>query len=197
MFWSAKGCIEEAPPTGSIFEFAIPSTKAEWGERGHELFLRGQFSAAIDCFEPRFPRELAIAKAFQLREDAEAIPHYQVVKRERAFISAAEAFVRCVNDASEREREWTDYHRIAAKCYAHGGDPRSAAKHYISANDLEKGVQQYESGGHYDHIVSLLESRRKDLSPVLQNRLIRVCRIHFYRHGLARYDAPSAQVTLY
>jgi len=187
VFWTKRGfiSIRDAPSSSTnIFRGFMESTPEQWAESGHKLFNYGRFEQAIHCFErANLRREVGIAKAFQLREEAKS--NLQPSEREKAFRAAGDAFIKCIKEANGIER--TSYYRDAAKCFASAGDVRQAASFYITSEDFASAARQYQKGEHFDDLVRLLECDQEKISKWYRDELFESCVRHYYGKKILRF----------
>ncbi|KAI6110793.1 hypothetical protein EDD16DRAFT_1710655 [Pisolithus croceorrhizus] len=178
--WSDEGLIEVAPST-DICRYIGESSPEQWAASGYKLFNAGQFQEAIRCFERAdLPRQLRIAQAYQLRQIATLT--VRATERQRAFLAAAEAFVRCAGEALGAQK--TSFYGDAAKCYASADNYLNAAKFYIDADDFAGAVGQYRKAGRFDKLVQILARHSEDITASLKNEVLYICVVHYSRDGL-------------
>ena len=187
MFWTNRGLIKirDAPSSSTnIFQGFVESTPEQWAESGHKLFNYGRFEQAIHCFErAHLPRELGVAKAFQLREEAKS--NLQPSERRNAFRTAGEAFIKCANEVTGIER--TSYYRDAAKCFASAGEIRRAASLYIDSEDFAGAARLYQRAELFDGLVRLLECHQEKISKWYKDELFESCVRHYYKKEMLRF----------
>ncbi|KAI5997140.1 hypothetical protein EDD15DRAFT_2364627 [Pisolithus albus] len=178
--WSSEGLIEVAPPT-DICRYIGKSSPKQWAASGYKLFNAGQFQEAIRCFERAdLPRQVRIAKAYQLRQVATST--VRASGRQGAFLAAAEAFVRCADETTGTQK--TDFYGDAAKCYASADHHLDAAKFYIVADDYAGAAAQYRKAGRFDRIVQILAYHPGKLTESLKQELLYTCVVHYSRNNL-------------
>ncbi|KAF9224470.1 hypothetical protein BS17DRAFT_766503 [Gyrodon lividus] len=122
---------------------SVSSTPEEWAALGHSLFKHKRYPQAMRCFErTSLPREVAVTKAYHLRELARAsVGVTSSGKQQEAFRTAATAFWVCGVNTLTRERH--HYYRNAADCYIHAGNDHLAAKAYFHAEEYELAAKRY------------------------------------------------------
>src|ERR1700683_3352895 len=129
---------------------AVSSTPEEWTDVGKSLFQHKRYIQAMHCFERAgMHREVAVANAYCLRDQARIIPsgHRQ---SEAAFLKAAEAFIECAVAATKEKRA---YYRAAGECFVKYGDNDRAAKAYLCAEEYTLSAQLYRKEGSFDDAV--------------------------------------------
>ncbi|KAI6141023.1 hypothetical protein BKA82DRAFT_4205805 [Pisolithus tinctorius] len=179
-FWSKDGLIDVAPP-GNISQYIGESTPEQWAASGYKLFNAGQFQEAIRCFErANLPTQLRIAQAYRLREVAMLTS--QARERQKAFLSAAEAFVECAGEAHGTQK--TSFYGAAAKCYGLADSVHQAAKFYINADDFAGAAKQYHKAGCFDEIAQILKRYHEKIAKSYKNELLYICVVHYSRNGL-------------
>ncbi|KIM51667.1 hypothetical protein SCLCIDRAFT_33255 [Scleroderma citrinum Foug A] len=187
-FWTKRSLITDAPQRANIFQYAVESTPEQWAESGHKLFDCGRFEQAIHCFErAHLPRELRIAKAFQLREEARSI--LQPSEHQNACITAAEAFIQCTQE-SIGNVEKNNYYRYAAKCYASAGHIHGAADFYIASDDFASAAKEYQKAGYFDDLVSLIKRYPEKITKWYKDQLFELCVRHYYGSKILRSPIP-------
>lgn len=168
----------------NILDFTASTRLEQWAASGRKLLFAERYKEAIHCFKRGdAPRELRIAQAFQLREDAKCI--LEAHEQQPAFLGAAEAFKCCAKEAAESER--VDYYRNAAECYARAGEAKIAADFYTLCEDFEEAAKQYDRAKHHNEIVRMFECHHRKISPNYDGILFVVCRQH-YCHQNIRYS---------
>ncbi|KAI6140812.1 hypothetical protein BKA82DRAFT_31698 [Pisolithus tinctorius] len=179
-FWSKDDLIDVAPP-GNISQYIGESTPEQWAASGYKLFNAGQFQEAIRCFErANLPTQLRIAQAYRLREVAMLTS--QARERQKAFLSAAEAFVECAGEAHGTQK--TSFYGAAAKCYGLADSVHQAAKFYINADDFAGAAKQYHKAGCFDEIAQILKRYHEKIAKSYKNELLYICVVHYSRNGL-------------
>src|ERR1700691_6117195 len=106
MFWTTKNLVQNCTPGTDVPRLAVSSTPEEWADFGKSLFQHQRYVQAMHCFERAgMHREVAVANAYRLRDQARIIPsaHDQ---REDAYIVAAEAFIECAVTATKEKRAY-------------------------------------------------------------------------------------------
>ncbi|KIN93343.1 hypothetical protein M404DRAFT_515786 [Pisolithus tinctorius Marx 270] len=187
VLWSKEDLIDVAPPGANIRQYAHNSTAEQWAASGYKLFNAGQFQQAIRCFERgNRPEQLQIARAYQLRESA--VLTFQAGERQKAFLTAAEAFVRCADDAPSTRK--SGFYGHAAKCYASANDFLKAAKLYTDANDFAGAAMQYHKAGRFDEIAQILYHHREKISASYRDELLFICVVHYYHRNRLRPPVP-------
>ncbi|KAI6128061.1 hypothetical protein EDD16DRAFT_1824810, partial [Pisolithus croceorrhizus] len=180
--WLKEGLIDIAPPGTDVCQYIQkPSSLEQWAASGYKLFNTGQFQEAARRFErAKCVREHQIAEAYRLREVA--ISTLQAGEREKAFLSAAEAFAQCAGDTFDAEK--TGFHREAAKCYALADRVHKAVECYIAADDFSGAAEQYRKAGCFDEIVQILSRHPEKITESCRNKLLYTCVMHYSRNGL-------------
>ncbi|KAI6141395.1 hypothetical protein BKA82DRAFT_2640811 [Pisolithus tinctorius] len=177
--WSEKGLIDVAPPGTDICHYAEKSTPEQWAASGYKLFNAAQFQEAGRCFErANLPRQLQVARAYGLYEIA--MSTVEAGKRQKALIDAAEALVRCADEAPGTEK--TDFYGDAARCYALADNTDDSARFYIKADDFTGAAEQYRKADRFGDIVDILDRHPEKITTTCRNKLLYVCVVHYYRN---------------
>ncbi|KAI6100008.1 hypothetical protein EV401DRAFT_2215392 [Pisolithus croceorrhizus] len=156
--WSDEGLIEVAPST-DICRYIGESSPEQWAASGYKLLT-------LDNSKRRFIATLTV----------------RATERQRAFLAAAEAFVRCAGEALGAQK--TSFYGDAAKCYASADNYLNAAKFYIDADDFAGAVGQYRKAGRFDKLVQILARHSEDITASLKNEVLYICVVHYSRDGL-------------
>ena len=106
-----------------ISSFGISSSPEEWEKFARSLFEKKRYAHAMECFQKAsLHREAGVANAYYLRKKAGTTPSGQGsnLRRKRAFVIAADAFVDCAFSAA-LDSEKPFYYRSAAQCFEQCG----------------------------------------------------------------------------
>ena len=186
-FWSSRNLLRSPTPNANILDFIASTRPEQWAASGRKLLSAERYKEAIHCFKRGdSPRELRIAEAFRLREDAKCI--LETDEKQSAFTTAADAFSSCAEEATGSER--IDYYRNAAECYALAGQAKKAANFYILCSDFEEAAKQYDRARRHDEIVRMFEAHHRKILPNYGGTLFTLCRQH-YCHQNIRYRTFS------
>ena len=193
-FWSSRNLLRPPTLNAHILDFVSSTRPEQWAASGRKLLLSGErYKEAIHCFKRGdSPRELRIAEAFQLREDVKCI--LEADKRHSAFVTTADAFHVCAEEATGSER--IDYYRNAAECYALAGQAKKAADFYILCSDFEEAAKQYDHARRRDKIVCMFEAHHRKISPNYGGILFTICR-QYYCHQNIRYRTFSGILSVH
>ena len=186
-FWSSRNLVISPTSNANILDFIASTRPEQWAASGRKLFSAERYKEAIHCFKRGdSPRELRIAEAFQLREDAKC--NLERDERHSAFAATANAFHVCAEEAVGSER--IDYYRNAAECYALAGRAKKAADFYILCSDFDEAAKQYDRARRRDEIVRMFETHHRKIPRNYGGILFTVCRQH-YCHQNKRYRTFS------
>lgn len=137
---------------------------------------------AKHCFaRASLPREVAIADAYYLREQARATPlgaGPAAVARSRAFLAAAEAFLICAEDAKKEKRA---YFRNAAGCFERGGDNGRAASAYVCAEEYTAAAKLYRDLGQFDEAVRVIKTYKQNMDADVVQDIVDHSRLFYFR----------------
>lgn len=165
---------------------AVSSSPEEWATSGKSLFQNKRYLQAKHCFErASLHREVAVADAYHLREQARAIPagsRHTNFARFEAFLAAASAFVDCANVATKEKRA---YFRNAADCFIQGGNDRKAAHAYMDAEEYNLAAKLYRKCGMFDEAVQVAKDYEKMMDANVVESIIDVARLFYFKeHNL-------------
>ncbi|KIJ59804.1 hypothetical protein HYDPIDRAFT_118051 [Hydnomerulius pinastri MD-312] len=180
MVWSSRKQVQNCTPGTDVPHLAVSSTPAEWEASGRSLFTHKRYPQAIHCFaRASLPRMVAIAHAFQLREDARAkIGIASQKDQEQAFLTAADAFSKSGDDAPAGTDK-LHYYRNAADCYIRAGDDRKGAVAYVAAQEYDLAARRYRKAGLFDNTLQILHKHPRKISPESTDELYNVCRLFY------------------
>jgi len=127
-------------------------------------------------------REVAICRAFLLRENARVVPDDQVKEREDAFAEAGEAFSACVNEhLSHKRRERLVYYTNAAECFIQGRKLMEAGDCFVHAEQYSRAARVYREGGHFDQMVEVLEEHADKIEPNIVAQLKKIAQMNYLK----------------
>jgi tetratricopeptide (TPR) repeat protein len=148
---------------------------------GRSLFKKKRYAHAIQCFEKAsLQKEAAVAKAYLLREEAQAMPscEHDNVLRTRAFTKAAEAFIKSAASASV---ERTTYYRIAAECFRECAELIKAAQLYIDAEEFGIGAQLYLDSEMHSHAIRVIRKHERKMRRGIVDQILFRCRLYYFQ----------------
>ncbi|KIJ60092.1 hypothetical protein HYDPIDRAFT_32519 [Hydnomerulius pinastri MD-312] len=180
MVWSSRKQVQNCTPGMDVPRLAVSSTPAEWESFGRSLFTHKRYPQAMHCFERAFlPRMVAIAHAFQLREEARAKVGIASQKdQQQAFLTAADAFSKSGDDAPAGPDK-LQYHHNAADCYIRAGDDRKAAIAYVAAQEYDLAARRFRKAGLFDNTLEILHKHPQGVSSESTDELYNVCRLFY------------------
>ncbi|KIJ60090.1 hypothetical protein HYDPIDRAFT_99369 [Hydnomerulius pinastri MD-312] len=180
MVWSSRKQVQNCTPGTDVPHLAVSSTPAEWETFGRSLFTHKRYPQAMHCFaRASLPRMVAIAHAFQLREEARAKVGIASQKnQQQAFLTAADAFSKSGDDAPAGTDK-LQYHRNAADCYIRAGDDRKAALAYVAAQEYDQAARRYRKAGLFDNTLEILHEHPQKISSESTDELYNVCRLFY------------------
>jgi tetratricopeptide (TPR) repeat protein len=160
--WSSQDLIRICTPGMEVPRLAVSSTVEEWEKSGNaDLLTRGAFAQlclrpgrtlfrskrylqAMHCFDRAgLPREMAVAEAYLHRENARTLTggtKQLEGERARAFVVAADEFVRCAQEAVNEKQA---YYRAAGECYAQANQHKAAGKAFLDATEYTLSARHY------------------------------------------------------
>lgn len=147
------------------------------------MFTNKRYEQALVAFHRAGrTREVAICRAFLLRENARGIPDDQVKERADAFSEAGEAFSTCARESlPDRERERLAYYSNAAECFSQGGRLKEAGDCFVRVEKYSKAARAYREGGHFDEMVEVLEGHGDQIEHGLLARLKKVAQTNYFK----------------
>ncbi|KAM5542268.1 hypothetical protein V8D89_004141 [Ganoderma adspersum] len=184
--WADRELVEEHRPDMPMPTLAVSSGKEEWADAARSLFVKRQYSEAVDAFERAGrPQERLVALAYSLREEARASfanTRGVVSSQSSAFVKAAEAFIDSVYGALEPEDRRT-YYRIAAECYVRGGDDGKAGAAYRDAAEYTLAAKHFRKAGMFDEAIAVVQSHEKDIPRDVVQSIIDVSKLYYIREN--------------
>jgi hypothetical protein len=127
--------------------------------------------------------KVAVANAYSLREQAQAIPlgrrQYEHSSSKAAFLVAAKAFIDCAVTAAKEKQT---YYRIAGYCFANHGDNEKAAQAYLNAEEYTLAAQLYRMDGRFEDAIHVIENHREKMEPDVVENILGVVRLVYFRN---------------
>jgi tetratricopeptide (TPR) repeat protein len=162
----SRGQIQNCLPGDEISDFAVTSSKDDWGKRAMNLFDSQKYAQAKDSFmRANNPRMTAVANAYVLQE--EALKMLSTTKtRPAAFESAAQAFLACARDARESGSDkYKVFYQLAAKCLEEAGNIIKAAENYRIAEKFTKAAILFRKSGKFDDAYDIINNYSDKVTP--------------------------------
>ncbi|KZP30397.1 hypothetical protein FIBSPDRAFT_1038357 [Athelia psychrophila] len=186
MVWESKDQVQSCTPGVDVPQLAVSSSTEEWASTGKSLFQNKRYNQAMHCFERAgMVREVAVAKAYSLRERARAIPPTnhaaEDALRKTAFTDAAEAFLECAASAKIKNERRT-YYGIAGDCYVVLDAYHRAADAYLAGDSFSKAAIGYRKAGSFQEAVEVIRQHRQDMDTSVANSVMDVARLHCFRN---------------
>ncbi|KIJ60080.1 hypothetical protein HYDPIDRAFT_117540 [Hydnomerulius pinastri MD-312] len=180
MVWSSRKQVQNCTPDTDVPHLAVSSTPAEWETFGRSLFTHKRYPQAMHCFaRASLPHMVAIAHAFQLREDARTkIGIASQKDQQQAFLTAADAFSKSGDDAPAGSDKLY-YYRNAADCYIRAGDDRKGAVAYVAAQEYDLAARRFRKAGLFDNTLEILHKHPQKISSESTHELHNVCRLFY------------------
>ncbi|EJF58550.1 P-loop containing nucleoside triphosphate hydrolase protein, partial [Dichomitus squalens LYAD-421 SS1] len=186
LLWATKGVVEEHIPGTPIPKLAKSSRKEEWANAARSLFVKRQYSEAVDAFERAgLAQERRVALAYHLRDSARMSPvnaRGKELSQSAAFSRAAEGFVAAAQGAGEPEDQRT-YYRIAAECYVRCGDSGKAGAAYRHAGEYTLSAQHFRKAGMFDDAVEVIQVHETDVRPDVAQSIIDVSKLYYIKEN--------------
>ena len=162
----------------------MSSTPQEWEETGRSLFTNKRYSQAMHCFERAgLDREVAVAHAYFLREDARATARHDLSKlSQKAFCAAAEAFLKCAQSAIN-SKESATFLRNAGECLERADEDFRAAEVYKQAQEFTKAAKLYRKTAKFDEAVAVVTENRSQVAEEVAEYIIGVAKLFYFKSG--------------
>ena len=165
---------------------AVRSGTQEWAEAARLLFIKRQYSKAMDAFERAdLPQERRVSLAYNLREQARAAPvitRGKDLSQSAAFAKAAEAFVDAVPGAPKLEDQQA-YYRIAAECYVRSGNNGKAGAAYRDAGQYTLAATHFRKAGMFDEAVAVVQSHGQEVDPDVSQSIVNVSKLYYIKEN--------------
>lgn len=195
IFWAAKGLVTTTSDT-ELPRLAVGSSLDEWESSGRSLFSKKRYAHAMQCFQrASLSREEAVAEAYLLRDQARAVPpgqHDNGNMRSKAFIDAAEAFVRCALSASVGKRA---YYRTAAACFKESDKLSEATQNYLNAEDFDSAAKVFCDAQKFDDAVHVVKDHRDTMQSNVVLQIVSVCARHYFETGQSRQVSQNFPIS--
>jgi hypothetical protein len=131
------------------------------------------------CFERAIlPREMAVANAYHLREQARTARSKLQQDRSSAFIQAAEAFSKCARAARKQK---PTFFRNAGDCYEQGAKYIEAAQSYLEAEEFTRAASLYRKTGMLDEAVKVVKLHKHQVDQLVAAEIIHVARLYYFQ----------------
>jgi tetratricopeptide (TPR) repeat protein len=171
--------IRNHSPGEKVPQLAMASTPTEWAQTGKSLFAHKSYLQAMFCFERAvLPREMAVANAYHLREQARSTRSKVQQGRSSAFIRAAEAFSECALAAVKQKQIFL---RNAGDCFEQGANYTKAAHAYLEAEEFSRAAVLYCRAGMFDEAVQVVKAHRDQMDPLVVDEVIHVSRLYYFK----------------
>ena len=147
------------------------------------MFANKRYAQALVAFQRAGrTREVAICRAFLLRDNARAVPDDQVDERANAFTEAGEAFyTRATESLPHQRKERLAYYTNAAECFVQGRSFKEAGGCFVHVEQYSKAARVYREGGHFDEMVEVLEEHAHQIEAGLLARLTKVAQMNYFK----------------
>ena len=147
------------------------------------MFVGKRYAQALVAFQRADrTREVAICRAFLLRDNARAVPDDQVRQRADAFTKAGEAFYTCATGSlPHQRRERLAYYTNAGECFVQGRRFKEAGSSFVCVEQYSKAARVYREGGHFDEMVEVLEEHAHQIETNLLAQLTKVAQMNYFK----------------
>jgi hypothetical protein len=180
-FWMSRDLVLTRTPGTSGPSLGVRSSQEEWEKTARSLFKNKRYAHAKQCFErASLQKEAAVANAYLLREEAQAMPsdeHHDAL-RTRAFTEVAEAFIKSATSAS---MERMTYYRIAAECFRECAKLPEAARYYIDAKEFDIGAQMYLDSEMHSHAIRIIRRHERKMRHSIVDQILFRCRLYYFQ----------------
>jgi hypothetical protein len=184
IFWTAKDLVTITTSSSELPPLAVSSSRDEWEMSARSLFNKKRYAHAMQCFKrASLDREAAVADAYLLREQARDVPAGQpdsTSMRSKAFMIAAEAFVKCASSASVAVDRGA-YYRTAAGCYKECNKPSEAAQHYLNAEEFDSATEVLCDARKFDEAMQVVRSHRDKMQKIVVDHIVTECACYYFR----------------
>jgi hypothetical protein len=137
-------------------------------------------------------RELASANAYHLREQARVTNAKASQERSRAFLRAAEAFLKCASTAVKEEQTFL---HDAGECYEQGGNDIEAAHIYLKAQKFTRAALLYRKVGMFDEAVKVVQEHKGQMDPHVAGDIIHDAQLYYFKEQILKYVYPHPLFT--
>jgi len=183
VFWTSRDLVMTYTAGTGGPSLAVSSSREEWEDTARSFFKKKRYSHAVQCFEKAsLFSEAAVAKAYLLREEAQAVPSGEYdnsVLRTQAFTAAAEAFIRSAVSAT---LEKATYYRIAAECYKDCDKSPQAARFYVEAGEFDVAAQLYRDTAMFSHAIRVIREYECKMQRDVVDRILFACRLYYFQN---------------
>jgi tetratricopeptide (TPR) repeat protein len=195
IFWAARDLVTTTSDT-ELPRLAVASLSDEWERSGRSLFSKKRYAHAMQCFQrASLRREAAVAEAYLLRDQARAVSlgqHNNGDMRSKAFIDAAEAFVRCALSASVEKRA---YYRTAAVCFKESDKLSEATQNYLNAEDFDSAAKVFCDAQKFDDAVRVVRDHQDTMQSNVVLQVVSVCARHYFETGQSRQVSQNFPIS--
>ena len=165
----------------------MSSSPEEWEKSGNTLFKNKRYLQAMHCFERAgLNREVAVSHTYYLREQARSTSTHgykkSLLAREKAFATAADAFLSCAVSATT-VKEKKAYLRNAADCFENALDDFKAAQTYAQAEEFTAAAKLYRKCAKFDEAVEIVTDHRPFVDLEVAENIIDVARLFYFKSG--------------
>lgn len=122
-------------------------------------------------------REVAVANAYSLREQARVLP--SGYHQKAAFLLGAQSFIECANSA---KKEKNAYFRIAGECFVSHGDNDKAAQAFHDGEAYTLAAKLYRKGGRLDDAISIIRAHQNQMQAEVVDSIVGVARILYFKN---------------
>ncbi|KAF9050293.1 hypothetical protein BJ165DRAFT_1341573 [Panaeolus papilionaceus] len=203
ILWDKLGYITPASFQEAFKNFAVQSSKEDWIKRAKELFDQEKYALSRDAYlRGQSYRNAAVASAYYEREGAQRTP-VQVSRnklnlRSEKFTKAAEAFIRCADEA-DGEAGRKKYHDIVAECYEEAGVLPKGVEYYLLAGNFTRAAILLRKQGLFDEVKDIMTTHGDEIEPTVLENLKDVARLYFvsskdYGKVHELFDSPEDEI---
>jgi len=185
--WTSRNQIQNCTPGTDVPRLAVSSSPEEWEKSGKTLFQNKRYLQAMHCFERAgLNREVAVSHTYYLREQARLTSNdgskQRSLLREKAFATAANAFLSCAMSATTM-KEKKAYLRNAADCFENALDDFKAAQAYAEAEEFTVAAKLYRKCAKFDEAVAIVTDHRQFVEQEVAENIIDVARLFYFKGG--------------
>ncbi|PPQ98968.1 hypothetical protein CVT24_003464 [Panaeolus cyanescens] len=183
VLWEKLRCVTHASFQEAFKNFAVQSSREDWSKRAKELFDQDKYALSRDAYlRGQSYRHAAVASAYYERECAQRTPSQSIRKkgnlRCEKFKSAAEAFIRCADEAESKDgRE--KYYQIVAECYEEAEILPKAVEFYRLAHNFTCAAILLRKQGLFDEVKDILMTQGDNIEANIRENLKDVTCLYF------------------
>ncbi|KAI0321924.1 hypothetical protein OF83DRAFT_1289699 [Amylostereum chailletii] len=181
-FWETSDLVAQAEYGTTLAEFENNPQDQDWTQTARMLFQQANFEGAADAYEAanRF-EEAAVARAYQLKQDADGQPLEKKRLRREAYVAAATALVVSAKGVRAKD-ERCRVLQSGAECYAEVDLHEDAARTYYMAEKWTEAAIHYFDGGRLKEAVAVVQKHESRIETPVFDKIIGSARVKYLEH---------------